>query len=298
MGMGRDFREAHAWARDIFDLADEVTGKAVSRLCFDGPMEELTRTDNLQPSITAVNLICHQALVDRGITPDLTAGHSLGEFSALAAAGVLTVSDTLRLTHVRGQLMHRAAEKRPGAMQAVMGLEIRDVEAITELARGRGVVVVANHNTPQQVVITGEAEAVAAAVYFVKEKGGKSVPLKVSGAWHSPLMDGAAEEFAGHLEKTDFMAPDCPVVLNVTGEAETDPDRIKKTMVRQITSPVRWCGSVESMLREGVTRFVEVGPKKVLSGLVKKIVPSGTEATILNVENLDGVDQAANHFGS
>lgn len=298
VGMGREFYDAHSWAGDIFSLADETTGKPISRLCFEGPMEELTETVNLQPAITAVNLVCFKALSEKGLVPDLAAGHSLGEYSALAAAGVISLEDCIRLVNRRGELMQRDADKRPGAMQAVMGLTRADVEAITELAGDRGIVVVANHNTPQQVVITGESEAVAAAAKFVKSKGGKAIPLKVSGAWHSPLMEDAAAEFAGELEAVQFRAPECPVVMNVTGEPETDPAMIKAIMKKQIVSPVKWCDSIEYMLKDGVSHFIEAGPKKVLAGLVKKILPADAEASIVNVENLADVDSALEKIGS
>ncbi|MBF0531101.1 MAG: ACP S-malonyltransferase [Deltaproteobacteria bacterium] len=297
IGMGRDFFESYAWARDILTLAERITGKPLSKLCFEGPLEELTLTVNLQPAITAINLICYQALLDRGIKPGYTAGHSLGEFSALCAAGVLSVEDTLRLVNLRGELMHRDATARPGAMQAVIGLSAVDLEAIVELARDRGIVVAANHNTPSQFVITGESAAVAAAAPFAKQKGAKTMALPVSGAWHSPLMEAAAKDFAAHLETTSFTTPTCPVVLNVTGAAETDPGRLRDMMKQQIISPVKWCDVIQTMIQNEVTDFVEVGPKKVLAGLVKKIVPNQASVNIFNVEDMAGVEQLAARSG-
>ncbi|MFH1090319.1 MAG: ACP S-malonyltransferase [Pseudomonadota bacterium] len=298
VGMGQDFYQAYAWAQEIFDLADEATGKPISKLCFEGPLEELTRTVNLQPAITAVNLVCFRALSEKGLKPYAVAGHSLGEYSALAAAGVLAVEEALKLVNLRGELMQRDAERRPGAMQAVVGLSREEVESIVELARDHGVVVVANHNSPQQLVITGESEAVAAAAKLVKTKRGRAVPLPVSGAWHSPLMEQAAADFASALEKTKFSAPSYPVYLNVTGAAETDPAAIKKAMARQIISPVRWCDIVENMAAAGVNAFVEVGPKNVLAGLVKKTLTAESQAEILNVQDTAGVTQAAENLGS
>ena len=297
-GMGGDFAEAYAWAKEIFAQADEITGKPITRLCFEGPLEELTLTVNLQPAITAVNLVCYRALTEKGPKPDFSAGHSLGEYSALAAAGVITVWEALKLTDVRGRLMHRDATARPGAMQAVVGLPLSEVEAVVELARDRGVVTTANHNTPTQIVITGESKAVAAAAVLVKTKGGQAIPLAVSGAWHSPLMEDAARDFAGELAEVEFKKPAFPVFLNVTGQAETDPEKIKEVMIRQITSPVRWSMIVENMLASGVTNFVEVGPKKVLSGLVKKTVPRGTAVKLISVENMAGVDSALEKLGN
>lgn len=298
VGMGHDFTESFPWAGEIFAMAEEASGKPVSKLCFEGPLEELTRTVNLQPAITAVNLVCCKALVDKGVKPDITAGHSLGEYSALAAAGVISIPDAFKLVNLRGELMQRDADRKPGAMQAVIGLSRDDVEAVAELARDKGVVVVANHNTPQQLVITGESTAVAAAAKFVKSKGGKAVPLPVSGAWHSPLLEEAAADFAVQIEKTEFLTPTCEVVLNVTGKGEKDPVKIKAEMIRQMTSPVRWCDSVEFMLESGVTDFIEVGPKKVLAGLVKKTIPSGSDVRLMNVQDTAGVEKAAEKIGS
>ena len=228
----------------------------------------------------------------------MTAGHSLGEYSALAAAEVIASADALRLVNTRGELMQRDADRRPGAMQAIMGLEVAEVEALAELARRSGVVVVANHNSPQQVVITGESEAVAEAARLVKDKGGKAIPLRVSGAWHSPLMADAARDFAAELDRVEFRPPRFPVRLNVTAEEETDPAAIRAAMARQIISPVRWSETLERMLAAGVSDFVEVGPKKVLAGLVKKTAPKGANVNIFNVENMAGVDRAAERWGS
>jgi [acyl-carrier-protein] S-malonyltransferase len=293
VGMGKDLFDAYPWAREIFALADKVTDKPISKLCFEGPLEELTLTGFLQPAVTAVNLVCFQALIDRDVRPDAAAGHSLGEYSALAAAGVLTVGDTLKLVNLRGELMQRDADRHPGTMQAIMGLSAADVEAVAELARDRGVVVAANYNTPQQIVISGDGQGVAVAVKFAQAKGGKTLPLPVAGAWHSPLMESAAADFARTLGKVEFMAPSCPVYLNVTGRVETDPVKIKEVMVRQITSPVWWTDLVENMLADGVTNFVEVGPKKVLAGLVRKILPKDAPVNVVNVQDLSSADKAA-----
>ncbi|MBW1708949.1 MAG: ACP S-malonyltransferase [Deltaproteobacteria bacterium] len=297
VGMGQDFYEAHAWAKEIFDLADEVTGKPIAKLCFEGPLEELTLTVNLQPALTAVNLICLKALAEKGITPDATAGHSLGEYSALAAAGVISTADTLKLVNSRGELMNREAERRPGAMQAIIGLEPNQVEEITTLAGAHGIVGVANYNTPQQTVITGEAEAVAAAAKFAAAKRARTVPLAVSGAWHSPLMDAAAEEFTGVIMETSFSKPACDLYLNVTAQKETDPDQIQSIMTRQITSTVRWFEIVENMMADGVTHFAEVGPKKVLAGLHRKIVPRDAEVITINIQDMAGLEKVLESLG-
>ncbi len=298
VGMGKDFHDAYPWAREIFALADEVTGKPVTRLCFDGPMEDLTQTVNLQPAVTAVNLVCFRALLERGLKPDFTAGHSVGEYSALAAAGVISTADALKLVNARGELMQRDADRRPGAMTAVMGLSRAEVEQAAGRAAARGVVVVANHNSPQQLIITGETDAVAEAAEQAKAMGAKTIPLPVSGAWHSPLMEDAGRDFAARLKEIEFHSPASGIVLNVTAELESDPGRIRSTMASQITSPVRWAETIEKMLAEGVTDFVEVGPKKVLAGLVKKTVPAGVSVNIINVQDMAGVDQAVTKSGS
>jgi len=298
IGMGQDFYEAHAWAKEIFDLADEVTGKPITKLCFEGPLEELTLTVNLQPALTAVNLICLKALTEKGLTPDAAAGHSLGEYSALAAAGAISAADALKLVNKRGELMHREAEKRPGAMQAIIGLEPAQIEEITELAKAHGQVGVANYNTPQQTVITGEAEAVAAAAKFSSNKGARVVPLAVSGAWHSLLMEKAAEEFADIIMETEFSKPACSIYLNVTARTETDPDQIKSIMTKQIISPVRWFEIIENMMADGVTQFAEVGPKKVLAGLNRKIVPKESSVKTINIQDMAGLEKALESLGN
>jgi len=293
VGMGQDFSETWSWARDIFALADDITGKPITSLCFNGPLEELTLTVNLQPAITAVNLVCFKALVDQGIKPQAAAGHSLGEYSALAAAGVISIEDALKLVNIRGELMQREANKKPGAMQAVIGLDIEKLTAITAMAGKRGVVVVANHNTAEQIVITGEAEAVAEAGEMARAEGARAVPLNVSGAWHSPLMAAAAEEFTETIQAVKFSAPSCQVYLNVTGAVEADPDKIKAIMTRQIVSPVKWHDTIKNMLAQDVDSFIEVGPGKVLAGLNRKNVPKESPARTLNIQDKPGLDKIA-----
>jgi len=285
VGMGKDFYDAHEWAQDIFTLADEITGKPITRLCLEGPMEELTETANLQPALTAINLIILKALTDAGLKPDMTAGHSVGEYSALAAAGVVSPEAALRLVSARADLMQRDAEKRPGAMQAIVGMEPDKVEAAVAEFAERGVVAVANYNSPQQVVITGEAEAVNQVGQKLAAEGARAVPLAVSGAWHSALLAEAGADFARIIEQTEFNAPTCGLYLNVTGRLESDPARIKEAMGRQMTSPVRWYIIIEAMLETGAERFMELGPGRVLAGLNRKIVPKGHAAKTVGIQN-------------
>ena len=292
VGMGQDFRAAHGWARDIFRLADEITGKPITRLCLEGPMEELTETANLQPALTAVNLIILRALTEKGFRTDMAAGHSVGEYSALAAAGVVSPEKALELVSVRADLMQRDAERRPGTMQAIVGPEASRVEAVVAEVSRQGVVAVANYNSPQQAVITGEAQAVALAAEKLAAEGGRAVPLAVSGAWHSALLAEAGQDFARIIEKTEFKTPTCGLYLNVTGRLERDPAKIKEAMSRQMTSPVRWYTLIEAMLASGATRFMELGPGKVLAGLNRKIVPKGQETKTINVQSLAELEKA------
>lgn len=298
VGMGQEFAESNTQAREIFELAEQVTGKPVASLAFEGPMEELTQTVNLQPAITAVNLATLAVLEEKGMRPDFVAGHSLGEYSALAAAGVITPGQALTLTNRRGELMQAAADQNPGAMVAVLGLSRARLEEITRAVSGETgqVVVVANHNTAEQIVLSGEKEAVDLAAQKVAQAEARAIPLAVSGAWHSPLMEEAAQAFADELMSVEFKQASMPVYLNVTAEPETDPDAIKKIMRDQIISPVRWFDIVENMLKSGVGLFVEVGPKKVLSGMNRKIVPKGEPVKTVNVENVEGLDKAALFF--
>ncbi|MBN2123206.1 MAG: ACP S-malonyltransferase [Deltaproteobacteria bacterium] len=289
VGMGRDLSNAIPGAKEIFDLADTVCDRPISRLCFEGPMEELTLTVHLQPAITAVSLACLTALSDSAVRPVFSAGHSLGEYAALASAGVISPDDALRLVSKRGELMHREAQKNPGAMAAVMGLDIHTVDGIVHQAAEKGILGIANHNTAEQIVVTGQEEPLARAAELVKERGGKAIPLKVSGAWHSPLMREAVEDFRRFMNKIPFSRPVSSVLFNATSEEETDPERIRDIMARQLVSPVRWYDIILRMLEEEVDVFVEVGPKKVLSGLLKKILPSDQSVKIYNLEDANGL---------
>ncbi|MDY6989034.1 MAG: ACP S-malonyltransferase [Thermodesulfobacteriota bacterium] len=291
VGMGLDLYEEYDFVREIFDMVDEVTKSHISRLCFKGPMDELTLTVNLQPAVTAVNLACLAALQKEGLEPVLTAGHSLGEYSALAAAQVTSALDTCKLVFRRGHLMHREATKHVGAMHALLGLDIDAVRHIVEEAKEKGVVAVANHNTDAQIVITGAPDAVEHASALAAAQGAKAIPLKVSGAWHSELIRGAEEDFKAFLEAIPFNVPKTPVVFNVTADSESDPGKVKEIMARQLCSPVRWYDSVCNMQDQGVEVFVEVGPKKVLSGLLRKIIPDTYVHELYNVDGMKGLER-------
>ena len=295
LGMGKAFVEADSDAAAIMDAAESISGFPLCRLAFDGPLDELTRVLYLQPALTAVNLICWQALCKRlpDWQPHFAAGHSLGEYSALYAAGVLSQQDTLTLVTRRGELMEREGERNPGGMLAVLGLDLSVVEELLVLNRPEGVAVVANHNTAQQIVLSGDAAGLAAAGALLKEKGAKTIPLKVSVANHSPLVAGAVPDFAESMSKIDFQAPAIPVLFNVSAGLERNPVRIREFMAYQIASKVRWLEIIEAMLADGVELFVELGPKNVLTGMVKKIAPKDAQVLCLQADTPEAMDAVA-----
>lgn len=291
VGMGRALHEGLPAAREIFDLASQIAGRNIARLCFEGPADLLTRTDNLQVALTAVDLAHLAGLRAQGLEPAACAGHSLGEYAALVAAGAMAAQDALALVNLRGRLMQREAERHPGSMAAVIGLSLEAVARLCEEAGGQ--VVVANHNSPEQVVISGEAQALGRAVGLAKAAGAKAVPLAVSGAWHSPLIAGAEAELAAAIRAVPFSAPRCPVVSNVTGTPERDPERLRENLCRQLCSPVRWVDSLRSL--EGLASlFIEVGPKKVLTGLCKKSLPAAVAVSAEDPEGLQTAIDAIN----
>lgn len=285
VGMGLGFFDQFPEAKRLFEQADEICQKPISRLCFEGPMPELTLTQNLQPAITAVNLACLLALEKSGMSPTVSAGHSLGEYAALVSADVVSAFDALRLVQKRGELMHREALKHPGSMAAIIGMDIDDVIEIVTRARENDTLAVANYNSTQQTVITGEEGPISRAVRLVKEGGGKAIPLKVSGAWHSGLMQDAVSDFRSFLEEIPFSKPQSTILFNTTAQNETDPENIKDIMARQLISPVKWYHIILQMLEDGVETFVEVGPKNVLTGLLKKIVPPDKKVDAYNIQD-------------
>ncbi len=289
LGMGKEFLDSDPEARDLMALAEKVSGFPVGALCAAGPMEELTRTAHLQPALTVLNLICWQAVARTGLKPAFFAGHSLGEYAALCAAGVLSASETLALVTERGRLMEREGDKNPGGMQAVVKLPIETVRELVAKAQEKGKLAIANHNSAEQIVISGEAAALEAAAGLVKEKGGKAIPLKVSGAWHSELIKGAVPDFEAAMARVDFKKPHTPILFNVTAAAEEDPAAIRGIMAAQIASSVRWYEIVQKLMAAEVRVFVEVGPKNVLTGLLKKIIPADYEHRSFQVENPEGL---------
>jgi [acyl-carrier-protein] S-malonyltransferase len=286
VGMGEEFYREFDIVREIFDMTEEITRLNISKLCFKGPMEDLTMTVNLQPAVTAVNLACLAVIEKENIPYQFCAGHSLGEFSALCAAAVNSKEDAIRLVLKRGQLMHREAGRHQGAMNAIVGLPIDEVSELVAEVQRDGIVSVANHNAELQIVITGAPASVGRVSTLAAAKGAKSVPLKVSGAWHSELIKGAVDEFKQYLDTIAFNAPQKKVVFNVTADGEENPEKIKELMARQLCSPVKWYDAMNKMTAENVDVFVEVGPGRVLAGLLKKILPKDHPAKIFNVANL------------
>ncbi|MBU0968316.1 MAG: ACP S-malonyltransferase [Proteobacteria bacterium] len=285
VGMGRDFLAESDDARRLMSMAEQVSGFPLEKLCLEGPLTELTRTLHLQPAMTVLDLICLQALRQAGINAEFFAGHSLGEYSALAAAGVLSAEDTLRLVTERGRLMERESAAHPGAMSAILKLGLAEVQEVVQAVAAQGVVVAANHNSEMQVVISGDAAGVEAASALAGQKGGKAVALPVSGAWHSPLVAEAVPDFEKAMEPIAFHAPAGKIFFNVTAAPEADPAAIRSIMSSQIASMVRWYDTILAMRQQGVTTFIEVGPKNVLTGLLKKILPKGHDCICLQVED-------------
>lgn len=298
IGMGREFVEAAGDAAELMERAESASGVPLQRLCFEGPIEELTRAVNLQPAITAVNLICWQAVQKAGIQADYFAGHSLGEYSALCGAGVLAIEDTLKLVSERGRLSDREGRANPGGMQAILGLTLEEVEDILAPFPEEAKVCVANHNSAMQVVISGRHESLEQVDAIVSERGGKAITLNVSIANHSPLIAGAVPDFEKALAAVFFNAPQKPVLLNVTAAEEADPEAIRAIMARQIVSRVRWFEIINSLMAKGVTTFIEVGPKKVLSGLNKKIIPKKAGFTSYQVDTPESLAACLEALGA
>ncbi len=294
IGMGYEFYQEYDIVREIFDMAEEITHMNLSKLCFKGPMEELTETVNLQPAVTAVNLACLAAIKKKNIKTNFCAGHSLGEYSALCSAGVVSKEETIKLVFKRGKLMHREATQHAGAMQAIVGFSIEEVEELVAEVQQDGVVSVANHNTEKQIVITGSPQAVNRAAALAAEKGAKAIPLKVSGAWHSKLIKGAQDEFANYLSEFPFNSPKSAIIFNVTANTEEEPGNIKSIMARQLCSPVKWYDSMNKLIEENVEIFIEVGPGRVLNGILKKILPGDYGGQIYNVSNMEQLERFLN----
>ena len=290
VGMGKDLYEAFPSAKRAFDVADDVVGFSLSRLCFQGSEEELRQTINAQPAILTMSYACLQAAREAGcvppdVRPAFVAGHSLGEYTALLAADMLDFADAVHLVHQRGRLMQEAGVKSPGGMVAVIGLDRAAVEEVCRTVN----VEIANINSPGQIVISGLKEAVQRAVELVRHKGAKQgIVLNVSGAFHSVAMQSAAQELKALIEATPFREPRVPVVSNVTAQPILRAEEAKALLVKQLYSPVHWQQSVEYMISWGVSLFLELGPGKVLSGLIKRI---NGEVAVMNISDVDSLQK-------
>ena len=301
IGMGKDLYENFAVAREVFEEVDDALQFNLSKLMFEGDIQELTLTQNAQPAIMATSIAALRSFEKESgkslkEIATFVAGHSLGEYSALCASGAISLSDTAKLLKARGQFMHEASLKNPGAMAAVLGLSLTDVnqlvlKASTETER----CFIANDNCAGQVVISGHTQAIDNAVSIAAEMGAKKcVKLPVSGGFHSPLMQEAALRMETELQSTNLINPLIPVVANITAEAETNAQKIKELLVTQVTGSVRWTESVEYMSAKGVTDFIECGNGKVLTGLIKRISPDSRSA---NISNADSVTTALTFLG-
>lgn len=279
-GMAKELYENNPTAHEMLEKANEILGFRITDIMFNGTAEELKQTNVTQPAIFLHSVVLAKCLPD--FAPDMVAGHSLGEFSALVAAGAMDFEEGLKLVSIRAQAMQKACEMNPGAMAAVIRLP---AEKIEEICAGieEGIVVGANYNCDDQIVISGETAAVEAACIKLKEAGARrALPLPVGGAFHSPLMEPARAELAEGIEKAVFHTPVCPVYQNVTAQPSTDPTEIKANLLAQLTSPVRWTQSVRNMIADGADTFIELGPGQVLQGLVSKIATEPVNATSIS----------------
>lgn len=280
-GMAKELYENNVIAHEMLEKANEILGFRITDIMFEGTAEDLKRTDVTQPAIFLHSVVLAKCLPE--FKPDMVAGHSLGEFSALVAAGAMDFEEGLKLVSIRARAMQKACEFTPGAMAAVLALSTDKIEEVC--ASCQGVVVPANYNYEGQVVISGEKEAVEAACVKMKEAGAKrALPLPVGGAFHSPLMEPARAELAEGIEKAVFHTPVCPVYQNVTAKPSTDPAEIKANLLAQLTAPVRWTQSIQNMVADGATHFTELGPGKVLQGLINKT--AGSDVTVDSLQSL------------
>lgn len=272
VGMGKDLYDTNPLAKELFDKANDILGYNITEIMFNGTDDQLKETKVTQPAVFLHSVISALCLGDE-FKPAMVAGHSLGEFSALVASGALSFEDGLRLVYARAMAMQKACEAAPGTMAAIVGLSDDKVEEIcSEINTPDNVVVAANYNCPGQLVISGSVEAVNAACEKMKEAGAKrALPLKVGGAFHSPLMQPAKDELQAAIEATSFSTPKCPIYQNVDGKPHTSPDEIKGNLIAQLTSSVRWTSDVQNMIADGATDFTECGPGKALQGMIARI---------------------------
>lgn len=296
VGMGKDLFDQSPDARRLFELADAKLGFPLSELIFEGPEDELKQTANTQPALLTTSVVMYEALAARGIKPDFVAGHSLGEYSALTAAGVLSFEDAVSIVRARGEFMEQAVPGGQGAMAAVLGGEREGLEGLcAEISNGGHPVELANVNCPGQIVVSGSKEGVGQVVERVKEIGAKrAIPLEVSGPFHSSLMREAAERLSGKLDSVSFQDASVAVVANVTARPVQQSGEIKQLLVQQVYSPVLWSDSIAWLIEQGVDTFVELGPGSVLTGLIKKIDKT---VALYNVKDLETLEKTIEALG-
>lgn len=289
VGMGKELSESIEVCRDAFESADKELGFSISNICFNGPEEELNKTENTQPAIVTMSIAAVRALEDRGIKADMTAGLSLGEYSALVCSGALTLEAAVVLVKKRGKYMQEAVPMGVGAMAAIIGLDSEKIKEVCQESAYAGIIEAANYNCPGQIVIAGENEAVKVACEKAKEKGAlKAIMLVVSGPFHTSMLKSAAQKLEKELEHISFSKFNIPVLTNVTGGFIESTDKIKEYLKQQVMSSVQWEATIRNMMEQGVDTFIEIGPGKVLSGFVKKI---NRKAVILNVEDLASLNK-------
>lgn len=288
VGMCKELYDHISESKAIFDFADEVLDFKVSELCFNGPKEELDKTKNTQPAILTVSIAILRALEGKGIKPYITAGLSLGEYSALVASGSLSFEEALLLVRKRGKLMEEAVPKGIGSMAAIIGLSYEKVEEIVKGASSKGFIAISNINCPKQIVLGGEVAAIKEACNIAKDMGAmRAVELSVSGPFHTAMLKEAADNLELELNKVKFNKPNIPIITNITGEV-MEEDNFVETLKKQVMSPVLWEKSIETMINKGVDTFIEIGPSKVLSGFIKKI---NRKVEIFNIEDLDTLEK-------
>jgi len=290
VGMGKELCDHFKVAREIFEEADDTLRFSISGLCFEGPEEALKLTENTQPAVLTASIAALRVLrAERGIQPELTAGHSLGEYSALVASGALSFAEAVQIVRLRGKFMQEAVPVGEGTMAAILGMEWEEVEKVCEEASSGEVLSPANFNCPGQIVVAGHTKAVERAIELVKQKGKKAMPLQVSAPFHSPLMKPAGVRLSEALQGTTIKELRIPVVTNVEAKANLEPERVKPLLVEQVSSPVRWEESMRRMVEEGIERVLEIGPGKVLSGLMKRIDSKVETGNIEDIQSLKKV---------
>jgi [acyl-carrier-protein] S-malonyltransferase len=288
VGMGKDIHDAHDYVRGIYTKANEILGYDIAKLCFEGPMEKLTQTKFSQPAILVTSTAALEVLRRSANPPEpaATSGLSLGEYTSLVFAGSLTFEDALSIVDKRGRFMQEACDSSDGSMVSVIGLDHAQVEDIVSRAAAKGVVCAGNYNSPQQIAVSGDRVALEEVSKLAAEAGAKRViPLKVAGAFHSELMSPAAKKLAPHIEKAEVQKPEVPFISNVTGKFTDSPEEIKQNLIRQVNTPVRWSQSMELLISEGITDYLEIGPGRVLAGLMRRISPDASVTSFLDLES-------------